>query len=143
MPLNVNIQKRKRILVIDDEKDMTLLVRLNLQRTGRFEVKEENDASRALTTARLFQPDLILLDVMMPEMDGGDVLAIIKDDANLRNVPVIFLTATVLKEEVKSKGGTIGGYPFIPKPFQMETLITQIDKTLGGAPGGKAAAGTR
>ena len=142
MPLTPNIQKRKRILIIDDEKDMTLLVRLNLQRTGRYEVKEENDPSRALTTARLFQPDLVLLDVMMPEMDGGDVLALFKEDANLRNLPVIFLTATVLKEEIKSKGGTIGGYPCIPKPFQMETLIAQIDKTLGGT-GTRPTAGAR
>ena len=142
MPLTPNIQRRKRILIIDDEKDMTLLVRLNLQRTGRYEVKEENDPSRALTVAKLYQPDLVLLDVMMPEMDGGDVLALFKDDPGLRNVPVIFLTATVLKEEIKSKGGTIGGYPCIPKPFQMETLISQIDKTLGGS-GTRPTAGAR
>lgn len=142
MPVNANVPKRKRILIVDDEKDMTLLVRLNLQRTGRYEVKEENDASRAVSTARQFQPDLVLLDVMMPEMDGGDVLALLKDDPGLRNLPVIFLTATVLKEEVKSKGGTIGGYPFIPKPFQMETLIAQIDKTLG-SPGARPASSAR
>src|SRR5579884_1535691 len=111
-----NMPPKKRILVVDDERDMTLLVKLNLQKTGRYEVKEENRATRALATAREYKPDLILLDVMMPEMDGGDVLAQFKDDANLRSVPVIFLTATVLKEEVSSQGGTIGGYPFIPKP---------------------------
>jgi len=133
---------KKRILVIDDERDMTLLVKLNLQKTGRYEVKEENRATRALSTAREYRPDLILLDVMMPELDGGDVLAQLKDDANLKAIPVIFLTATVLKEEVSSQGGTIGGYPFIPKPFQMEKLVERIDKTLGGA-GGRAPAGAR
>ena len=131
MPFNPNIPKRKRILVIDDEPDMTLLVRLNLQKTGRYEVKEENKASRALATAKAFAPELILLDVMMPDLDGGDVLALLKDDPNLKNVPVVFLTATVLKEEVKSQGGTIGGYPFIPKPFQVETLVSRIDTMLG------------
>ena len=130
MPMNFTVQKKKRILVIDDERDMTLLVRLNLHKTGRYEVREENNASRALATAREYRPDLILLDVMMPELDGGDVLALLKDDSRLREVPVVFLTATVLKEEVKSKGGTIGGYPFIPKPFQVETLVSQIDKML-------------
>lgn len=121
---------KKRILVVDDEPDMTLMLRLNLQKTGRFDVWEENEATRALSTARQVRPDLILLDVMMPDMDGGDVLIQLKDDPNLSKVPVIFLTATVLKEEIKSKGGTIGGHPFIPKPFQMKTLIDAIDVSL-------------
>lgn len=121
---------RKRILVVDDEPDMTLMIRLNLQKTGRFDVWEENEATRALSSARQVRPDLILLDVMMPDMDGGDVLIQLKDDPNLSKVPVIFLTATVLKEEIKSKGGTIGGHPFIPKPFQMKTLIDAIDVSL-------------
>ncbi|HXE55147.1 MAG TPA: response regulator [Tepidisphaeraceae bacterium] len=121
---------RKRILVVDDEPDMTLMIRLNLQKTGRFDVWEENEATRALSSARQVRPDLILLDVMMPDMDGGDVLIQLKDDPNLAKVPVIFLTATVLKEEIKNKGGTIGGHPFIPKPFQMKTLIDAIDVSL-------------
>jgi DNA-binding response OmpR family regulator len=122
----------KRILIVDDEPDMTFLVRLNLQKTGRYEVREENESTKALSAARQFKPDLILLDVMMPDLDGGDVLAQLKEDANLRHVPVVFLTATVLKEEVNSKGGTIGGYPFISKPFEVETLVSRIDSILDG-----------
>ena len=124
---------KKRILVVDDEPDMTLMVRLNLQKTGRFDVREENQANNALRAARDFKPDLILLDVMMPDMDGGDVLVQFKDDPNLSKVPVIFITATVLKEEVRSKGGTIGGHPFIPKPFRVETLVRSIDDSLNQA----------
>lgn len=122
----------KRILIVDDEPDMTFLVRLNLQKTGRYDVREENGSARALDVAREFKPDLILLDVMMPDLDGGDVLALLKDDPNLRHVPVVFLTATVLKEEVSSKGGTIGGYPFISKPFEVDTLVSRIDSILSG-----------
>ena len=121
----------KRILIIDDEPDMTFLVRLNLQKTGRYDVREENASAQALSIAKDFQPDLILLDVMMPELDGGDVLAQLKSDPNLRHVPVVFLTATVLKEEVNSQGGSIGGYPFISKPFEIESLISRIDTILG------------
>jgi len=117
----------KRILIVDDEPDMTFLVRLNLQKTGRFQVQEENRSTQAMDAARGFKPDLILLDVMMPELDGGDVLALLKDDPDLRNIPVVFLTATVLKEEVNSHKGTIGGYPFISKPFEMDTLVARID----------------
>jgi CheY-like chemotaxis protein len=112
---------------------MTFLVRLNLQKTGRFEVLEENRSAFALEAAREFKPDLILLDVMMPELDGGDVLALLKDDPNLAHVPVVFLTATVLKEEVNSNRGTIGGYPFISKPFEVDTLLARIDTLLNAA----------
>ncbi|HSZ57059.1 MAG TPA: response regulator [Tepidisphaeraceae bacterium] len=128
---------KTRILIVDDERDMTLMVRLNLEKLGRFEVREENRAVAALRVAREFKPDVILLDVMMPDMDGGDVLAQLKDDANLKKVPVIFITATVLREEVGSKGGTIGGHPFIPKPFKLGTLVSAIDDALGHGAAGK------
>lgn len=121
---------KRKILIVDDETNLTMLVRLNLEKTGRYEVREENRALRALAAAREFKPDLVLLDVMMPDLDGGDVLAQLKDDANLRNVPVVFLTATVLKEDLAKQGGTIGGHPFIPKPFKVEVLLEQIAKML-------------
>jgi CheY-like chemotaxis protein len=122
--------QRKKILIVDDEVDLTMLVKLNLQKTGQYEVREENRARKALATAREFKPDLVLLDVMMPDLDGGDVLAQLKDDPNLKNVPVVFLTATVLKEDLAKQGGTIGGHPFIPKPFKAEVLLDRIQKML-------------
>ena len=125
-----NQPSTRRILVVDDEPDMTFLVRLNLQKTGRFEVREENQSTSAIAAAREFKPDLILLDVMMPDLDGGDVLALLKDDAQLRQIPVVFLTATVLKEEVSSMGGTIAGHPFISKPFEVETLVARVESLL-------------
>jgi two-component system OmpR family response regulator len=130
MTETANPSMQRRILIVDDEPDMTFLVRLNLQKTGRYEVREENESPNALPAAREFRPDLILLDVMMPELDGGDVLALLKEDHQLRSVPVVFLTATVLKDEVSSQGGTIGGYPFISKPFEVETLVSRIDQLL-------------
>ena len=122
--------RKTRILVIDDEPDITLLVKLNLEQTGQYEVREENDANRSVSAARDFDPDLILLDVMMPDLDGGDVVAMLKDDPRLADTPVVFLTATVLKEEVASTGGKIGGYPFIPKPVSLEELTTAIEANL-------------
>lgn len=130
-------QKRK-ILIVDDEVDLTMLVKLNLEKTGRYEVRAENRARQALAAGREFKPDLLLLDVMMPDLDGGDVLAQFKDDSNLRNVPVVFLTATVLKEDLAKQGGTIGGHPFIPKPFRAEVLLEKIEKMLPPAPAGAA-----
>jgi CheY-like chemotaxis protein len=131
--------QKKKILIVDDEADLTMLVKLNLEKTGRYEVRAENRAIKALAAAREFKPDLILLDVMMPDLDGGDVLAQLKDDRELRNVPVVFLTATVLKEEVAKEGGSIGGRPFIPKPFRAEVLLDTIAKILPPDPAGASA----
>ncbi len=121
---------KKRILIIDDEPGITRLVRLNLERTGKYEVREENDSVRALATAQEFQPDLILLDVVMPELDGSDVVARLKTDAKLKNVPVVFLTATVRKSEVDSHGGIIGGFSFLGKPVSAAELMECVDKNL-------------
>lgn len=131
---------KKKILIVDDETNLTMLVKLNLEKTGRYEVREENRARKALASAREFKPDLVLLDVMMPDLDGGDVLAQLKDDVNLRNVPVVFLTATVLKEDLAKQGGKIGGHPFIPKPFKAEVLLDQIKKMLPPDPNEAPAA---
>ncbi|MDB5293774.1 MAG: hypothetical protein JWL69_5015 [Phycisphaerales bacterium] len=124
------MSQKKRILIVDDEPDLTLLVKLNLEKTGRYEVREENRARNALVAARDFKPDLVLLDVMMPDLDGGDVLAQFKRDSKLKDLPVVFLTATVLKEELAKKGGSIGGCPAIPKPFRVEVLLEQIARIL-------------
>lgn len=131
--------QKKKILIVDDEVDLTMLVKLNLEKTGRYEVRAENRARQALAAGREFKPDLLLLDVMMPDLDGGDVLAQFKDDSTLRNVPVVFLTATVLKEDLAKQGGTIGGHPFIPKPFRAEVLLERIEKMLPPEPGAAAA----
>jgi len=128
--MNPTPNRKTRILVIDDEPDITLLVKLNLEQTGRYEVREENQATRSLAAARAFNPDLVLLDVMMPDLDGGDVVSMLKDDARFANTPIVFLTATVLREEVASKGGKIGGYPFLPKPVSLEELVGIIEENL-------------
>ena len=80
--------KTKRILVIDDEPSITRTMKVNLERSGAYSVCTENHADRALETARRFQPDLIFLDVMMPEIDGGHLAAQIGSDRSFKGVPV-------------------------------------------------------
>lgn len=121
---------KKRILLIDDEPVTTRLIRLNLERTDRYEVREENDPRRAVATAHDFHPDLILLDVVMPELDGSDVVARFKTDPKLKNIPVVFLTATVRKSEVDAHGGIIGGFSFLGKPVSAAELIECVEKNL-------------
>lgn len=121
---------RKKILIIDDEEFFTKLVKLNLEKTGRYEVRAENKGAQGLVSAREFKPDLILLDIMMPDMEGSEVIVQLKNDASTRDIPVVFLTAVVKKEEVESGCGLIGGHPFIAKPISTSELINCIEKNL-------------
>src|SRR3974390_205247 len=109
-------EAKKRILVVDDEPSITRLVKLNLEQTNEYEVQTENDASAALATAESFLPDLVLLDVMMPEMDGGVRASRLQASPKLKKVQIVFLTAAITKGEVYQRGGKIGGLPFLAKP---------------------------
>lgn len=124
---------KKRILLVDDEAGITRMMRRNLEATGRFEVMDINNPVLALETARQFRPDLVLLDVMMPGMDGGTVAAALADDPQLGRVPVIFLTAIVSKQEVEPTGSMIGSHTFLAKPVKLEDLLACIDEQLGKA----------
>ncbi len=114
---------KRRILVVDDEPKITRWLRLNLEQTGEYEVREENHGSQALAAALEFQPDLILLDVLMPGVDGGQVASQFEASTRLREVPLVFLTAAVTREEVNSGGGYRGGHPFLAKPVDIPELI--------------------
>ena len=122
---------KKKILVVDDEQAMTRMLKRNLEATGRYDVRTENSGAAGVTAAREFQPDLILLDVMMPGIDGGEVAAKIKEDKRLANIPVVFLSAIVKKEETQPTGGNIGGLTFLAKPVKLDDLITCIEKQIG------------
>ena len=123
---------KKKILVVDDETSITRLLKLNLEKGGAFIVRAENEGAKTLAAAKEFKPDLILLDVMMPDIDGGDVAAIIQADPLLRGVPIVFLTAAVKKEEVEAKGGMVGGFPYIAKPLDLKGVTEVIERTLAG-----------
>ncbi len=122
---------KKKILVVDDEASLTRMLRRNLEATGKYEVREENSGAHAYKTAREFQPNMIILDVMMPDVDGGDVAAKIQDDENLKHIPIVFLTAILKKEEAESTGGNIAGRTFLAKPVKVDDLIACIEKNLG------------
>lgn len=118
-------------MIVDDEKVTTRLLRMTLEQTGKYEVRAENDSKLVVAAALEFRPDLIVLDVIMPEMDGGDVAAALKENPSLSKIPVVFLTATVRKSEVDSHGGVMGGYPFLAKPASTDAIVQFIDKHLG------------
>jgi putative two-component system response regulator len=117
---------KKRILLVDDESGFTHLVKAALP---GYEICELNDASKAIETARRFNPDLILLDVIMPEVDGGTLAAAFRQDTSLRKIPIVFLTAIVSPGEAASHPD-IGGFAFLPKPVSREKLVQCIEEHL-------------
>ena len=84
------MKERRRILIVDNDPDTTHLVKVLLERTGHYLVLEENDATKARQSALNFRPDVILLDIVMPETDGGEVAARIQADPELQNMPIIW-----------------------------------------------------
>jgi CheY-like chemotaxis protein len=122
-------KEEPRILMIDNSRDFTYSAKLGLERTGRYSVWEANEPARAHQTAQRVQPDLILLDIAMPETDGGEVAARIESDPILQRTPVVFLTALVTKAEAKS-GMQIQGHPFLAKPISIPELVAGIERYL-------------
>jgi len=122
---------KKKILVIDDEENFTKLLKRNLELTNKYEVRTENKGALGLAAAKEFKPDLILLDILMPDVDGGEVGCQLENDSETANIPVIYLTAVVNKEEVEKSDGLIGRHPFVAKPVSTIELIDCIEKALG------------
>jgi len=121
---------KKRIFVIDDEPDFTGLLKLSLESMGYYSVGEENSARRAVPSARMFDPDLIILDIMMPDLDGSEVAIQVRNDPVLRDVPIIFLTALVNDDEAPAGLCQSGGHTFLPKNSSVDTLIDCIEQKL-------------
>ena len=123
------VKEKRRILVVDDDPDSTHLLKILLEKTGNYVVLEENDPDEAHQSARNFRPNAILLDIMMPKTDGGEVAAQIDTDPELRSTPIIFLTALITEPETKA-GLRIEGHRSLAKPINIPELIDQIEESL-------------
>src|ERR1044071_3084584 len=120
---------KRRILIVDDDSNSTHLVKILLEKSGPYLVLEENDPTKADQTAHNFKPDVILLDIIMPKMDGGELATQIEANRELHDTPIIFLTALVTHVEAKS-GLHIQGHPLVAKPISIPELIDAIEKYL-------------
>ena len=117
-----------RILVTDDEPNIVRLIQVNLERQG-FQVETANNGAQALEKIRANRPDLLVSDVMMPEMDGFELLSNIRRDPVLENLPVIMLTAKAQDRDVL-EGDTRGADMYLTKPFNPIELVTFAKRLL-------------
>lgn len=115
---------KKQILVIEDEKDISLLLEYNLKQEG-FQVHVVSDGKEALPSIKKISPDLIILDIMLPNLDGIEILKRIKFDAKLKQIPVIMLTAKSSDVDIVS-ALEIGADDYVTKPFSPAVLIARI-----------------
>jgi CheY-like chemotaxis protein len=123
---------KKRVLIVDDEVAETRLLKANLEMADPYEVRVENWPEDAVAAACEFKPDVVLLDIMMPNMPGGNVVAAFEAEPALKNIPIIFLTAAVRREQVEDHEGIICNHPCLAKPATMEEITQCIEATLAG-----------
>lgn len=120
----------RKILLIDDELDFCHFVKLNLEKTGCYEVLVATDGPQGLKLAKDQKPDLILLDILMPGMNGSEVAENLLLNNSTKDIPIIFVTAIARKKEVEEHYGNIGGRTFLAKPVTPEELIDNIERIL-------------
>jgi len=122
--------ERKRILVVDDEDHIREVVGLSLETVGGFDVSTAGSGREGLAKAATERPDAILLDVMMPEMDGPTTFSHLKSDATTRDIPVVLLTAKVQAAD-RARFDELGTTGVLTKPFDPMTLSDQLCGVLG------------
>jgi CheY-like chemotaxis protein len=115
---------KKKILIVDDQADFTLVMKTLLENEG-YEVVEENNGLVAVQTTRRIKPDLILMDVNIPGSDGSIIAAEIKEDSELKHIPLVFLTAMISSRECSIN--QIGGYTFLSKAASINQIVQFIE----------------
>ncbi|MGE9267474.1 MAG: response regulator [Verrucomicrobiales bacterium] len=121
-----------KILLVDDEEDFTELLAENLQEAGNYELKQVNNPTQALSVARDFVPDICVIDLVMPQMDGGDVVSALRGDPALAQTPVLMLTALVEEDPAQpGKAQMKGGLPFVSKTSDLWVIQKAIEEALG------------
>jgi CheY-like chemotaxis protein len=132
---------KKKILIVDDDVVSARILKTGLERIGDYEVRTEQRATNALLAARAFNPDMILLDVCMIDGDGGDVAFALRNDKQLQNVPIVFLTSIISENEAQNGNARRGPFPFLAKPARLERVIACIEKH-SNAPGSESPLST-
>ncbi|MBU0504011.1 MAG: response regulator [Candidatus Omnitrophota bacterium] len=125
---------KKIVLIIDDEENFCKLVKKNIEKTGEYEVHIATNGEDGIKLAREIKPDLLLLDVVMPGMDGSDVASKIRDDQSIEDTPIVFLTAIVREEESSSQPSFTRGYSLLAKTVSVTELMACIKENVRRCP---------
>jgi len=123
------MSEKKRILIVDDEDDLRSMLKFRLEATG-YEVDEAADGQEGLDKARTAWPDLVILDLMLPKIDGFKVCRMLKFDEKHKHKPIIMFTARA-QEKDKMIGKEMGADAYITKPFEPDVLLAKIKALLG------------
>lgn len=128
------VEPRPRVLLVDDDPVIVRLLEVNFRLDG-FEADGASRGEEAIEKARATRPDAIVLDVMMPGLDGYEVCARLRDDPELSDVPIVFLTARAQEDDV-ARGRALGVLGYVTKPFDPEALVAMVRRALprGGRP---------
>lgn len=118
-----------KILVVDDEKDILTVLEKRLSGAGYFVIKADNGED-ALRLAKDERPDLVLLDIVMPDMDGAQVAEALRNNPITKDIPIVFLTCLFTKEDEKMQGHKMGGNFFVAKPYNPQELLEEIRQRL-------------
>lgn len=122
----------RRILIVDDEPNIVLALELLMKREG-FEVQSVGDGQKVFDVVGKFRPDLIILDIMMPKMDGYEVCQRIRADASLKDISIIMLTAKG-REVEREKGLALGADCYVTKPFSTREVMMKVKEILSTRP---------
>lgn len=119
---------KKKILIIDDEYSLTRLVKMQLEKAGDYEVDIENSGTSAVDTVKKTRPDVILLDIVMPDADGRDIVIGLSEDSELASIPIIFTTAALVQDRDDQDHDLLNRIPVLQKPLEMPALIEEIER---------------
>lgn len=120
---------KKRVLIVDDEKDFLTIVKLNLEDTGQYEVKTISNANEIISEVQTFKPDVILMDIIMPSLDGIEACKMIHSDPAGKTIPVIMVSALDRQQEV-ARAYKEGAADFLVKPVGKDVLLAALEKIL-------------
>lgn len=121
--------KKRKVLIVDDEEDFLKIVKFNLENTGNYEVLTLSDASGIIARVNSFYPDIILIDILMPKIDGAEACKMLNDDLAGRGIPIITLSALDTDKD-KLMMYKLGVVDFLVKPIEKDELISKIEKAL-------------
>jgi len=124
--------RRIKVLMIDDEEEFCRGIKMGLEETGKFDVITAIRGTEGLQLAKTRRPDVILLDIVMPDITGTEVAELLSEDRDTRKIPILFLTALLKKEEEKGFGRSLSKYHIISKPVNLEDLIQKIEAIATG-----------